>query len=342
MKRYMFGLDPRNFLGSAKKLRSLGYDAVVLSAGNADAFRAAQDAGLETWLCFGAHAMGDFSQAEYGAKDAQGADAPWFGSACPNARDVNDYNLDAALAFAVKIHGLTGIFVDGARFASFASEEGARSFFGCFCDRCMEMMPDAQAARSGIAQLMDYLDGADGDIPAIRVAMETWFDFRAACVKTYMKSFSARAHAAGLKAGAFVFAPSLWYYVGQRPDALTSLDVASPMLYRAYPHASGTACLSHEWAAFHALLSHAQRPADEVASMLFDISFLSDDPMSGFSPEHVGFETKAARAQLPPSVLLAPIVQTEDVQLSETVSAVMNAGADACGEFLYAQKFPEA
>jgi hypothetical protein len=201
---------------------------------------------------------------------------------------------------------------------------------------------DAQATKSGVAQLMGYLSGEDGDIPAMRAAMESWFNFRAACVGEYMAAFSARAHAAGLEAGAFVFAPSLWYFVGQRPDALSTLDVLSPMLYRAYPHETGTACLSHEWAAFCALLSRAQRPVDEVASLLFDIAFLSDDPMSGFPPAHVGLETRAARAQLPKSVFLAPIVQTEDAQLEETVEQVMKNSADACGEFMYAQKFAEA
>lgn len=346
MYRYLYGLDPSDFAGSAKKLRDLSYDAVVLPMGSVDSFRAAKDAGLETWLCFGAHAIGDFSQAEYGAKDARGADAPWFGSACPNARTVSDRNMDAAFGFAKKLDGLTGIYVDGARFASFASEEGASSFFGCFCTRCMEKMTalgiDAQATKSGVATLMDYLNGGDGDIPAIRAAMESWFDFRAACVRAYMDSFSARAHAVGLKAGAFVFAPSLWYFVGQRPDALGSLDVVSPMLYRAYPHEKGAACLSHEWAAFHELLSHTERSADRVASMLFDISFMTDDPMSGFTPAHVGFETKAARAQIAKSVSLAPIVQTEDERLDETVARVMDSGADACGEFMYAQKFREA
>jgi hypothetical protein len=345
MKQFMFGLDASDPSGSARKLAARGYDAVVLSVGDAHAVQAAKAAGLAPWLCFGAHTMGDFAQADVGAKNARGADAPWFGSACPNARAVGERNMDAAFAFAEKCDCLTGIYVDGARFASFASEEGASSFFGCFCDRCMEKMTalgiDAQATRDGVAALMDFLDGGDGDIPMIRAAMENWFDFRAACVRSYMDSFSARAHAAGLKAGAFVFAPTLWYYVGQRPDALTSLDVVSPMLYRAYPHEAGTACLSHEWAAFHELLSHAQRPADEVASMLFDISFMTDEPMRGFSPAHVGLETMAARAQLPKSVSLAPIVQTEDARLDETEDAVFKGGADACGEFMYAQKFPE-
>lgn len=346
MKRYIYGLDPADPKGSAKNLRHLGYDGAVLPASaGVDGFRAAKDAGLEAWLCFGAHAMGDFSQAAVGAKDARGADAPWFGSACPNAREVSGRRLDAAFGFAQKAEGLAGIFVDGARFASFASPEGTSAFFGCFCPRCMEKMAalniDAEETRAGVAALMDYLEGGTGDIPAIRSAMENWFDFRAATVKAYMDAFAARAHESGYKAGAFVFAPSLWWYVGQRPGALAELDVVSPMLYRAYPHETGPACLSHEWAAFHALLSRAERPAEEVASLLFDISFMTDDPMAGFSPAHVGLETKAARAQLPKSVLLAPIVQTEDAQLEKTVACVMDAGADGCGEFMYAQKFPD-
>ncbi|MGI6240114.1 MAG: hypothetical protein ACOYI5_10890 [Christensenellales bacterium] len=342
MNRYLYGLDPADAVGSAQKLVDHGYDAVVLPAGDAAAFDAAANARLETWLCFGAHALRGSSEEEYGAQDARGNPAPWFGSACPNARAVSDRNLDDAFAFAAKQKSLAGVFVDGARFASFASTEGRNSFFGCFCPRCMARMADmdidAEKTKAGIAMLMDYLAGKDGDIPTMRAAIDDWFNFRAACVKDSMAAFTKRAHDANLKAGAFVFAPSLWWFVGQRPDSCGMLDVVAPMLYRAYPHKDGPACLSHEWAGFLALLSNTARTASDVASLLFDIAPISDDPMSGFSPAHVGLETKVVRAQLPKSVRVKPIIQTEDDALDETVRHVFDAGADGCGEFMYAQK----
>ncbi|NLG24800.1 MAG: hypothetical protein GX558_05555 [Clostridiales bacterium] len=342
MRRYMFGLDPADWRGSAGRLRGLGYDAAVLPPGDEAAFRAAADAGLETWLCFGAHAIGDFAQREWGAKDARGDDAPWFDSACPNAAAVNERNLGAALAFAGRVDGLAGVFVDGARFASFASLEGVASFFGCFCDRCMARMEalgyDARAIRSGVRALSDHLDGGGGDPAAMRAAVDSWLDFRAACVGDYMAAFAAAARAKGLRAGAFVFAPSLWRLVGQRPDALIGLDLVAPMLYRAYPHPGGPACLSHEWAALKRLLSRSGRPAEAAA--LLGVKLPPGDPMAGFLPARIGSETAAARAQLPHSVALKPIVQAEDDALDETVDRVLAAGADGCGEFMYTQKFP--
>ena len=72
MKKYMYGLDSNDPTGSARWLAANGYDAVLLSAWDADAFAAVRDAGLESWLCFGAHAIGVYSQEEQGARDAKG------------------------------------------------------------------------------------------------------------------------------------------------------------------------------------------------------------------------------------------------------------------------------
>jgi hypothetical protein len=343
MNRFMFGLDCADPAGSARRLAEAGYDGVVISASAAPGiFAAAREAGLEIWMCYGAHSTGEFFGADHGAIDAKGRPAPWFGSSCPNDTEINAFNMNSALNAAGNIPGLKGIFVDGARFASFASAEGIGSFFGCFCPRCMakmrEMGYDPEALKSGIAQLMDYIDGGDGDIPFLRDSIENWFNFRADCVKKYMDAFAIKAHAANLKAGAFVFAPSLWWFVGQRPECCSALDAASPMLYRAYPHRDGTACLSHEWACFKEMLSHGSRPASELASILFDMPLMSDDPMAGFAPEHIEFEVTAARAMLNRNIRLMPIIQTEDPELEKVYDAVMNSGADGCGEFMYSQK----
>jgi hypothetical protein len=138
MIKYMFGLDSANPEASVSQLLTSGYDGVVLSASDdISVYNAAISAGLETWMCFGAHSAGEDSR---GAVDAKGNPAPWFGSACPNDAENNAINMEKALDYAKKIPGLTGIYVDGARFASFASTEGPQSFFGCFCDACMAKM----------------------------------------------------------------------------------------------------------------------------------------------------------------------------------------------------------
>jgi len=342
MNKFMFGLG-KDYEASAKKLIENGYDAVVIGGNDLDAFEAAKNAGLETWLCYDAHSIGSFDSAKYGAVDAQGNPAPWFGSACPNAAEVNAFNMDKAFETAKKA-GVKGIFVDGARFASFASVEGSKSFFGCFCDTCMAKMGkfriNAPAVKQGVSDVIDFLNGGDAKdkMPVMHAAVDAWFDFRARCVGEYMNSFAVRCHAEGFDAGAFVFAPSLWWFVGQRPDVLSSLDVVSPMLYRAYPHDEGPACLNHEWAAMHDMLTGTTRTPAEVASMLFDTLILTDDRANGLSPEHVGAETAAARAMLAKRVKLMPIIQTEDDELDKTYEQVMHAGADGCGEFCFDQK----
>lgn len=100
MKRYLFGLDEKHPAASAKLLVQRGYDGVVLSGKNPDAFQAAKDAGLETWLCYGAFSLGEFDPAVYGAVDALDRSAPWFGSSCPNAAEVAEHNLQMALQAA--------------------------------------------------------------------------------------------------------------------------------------------------------------------------------------------------------------------------------------------------
>lgn len=340
MKKYIFGLDKNDYAGSALKLMRLGYDGVVLSAHAGEtAFAAAHSAGLEVWACYGAHYIGAFSKEEHGAIDATGNLAPWFGSACPNSREVNEHNLNRAFSAITDIPYLSGIFVDGARFASFASTEGTGSFFSCFCPRCMAKMgEDGEEIRTGINSLIRFLRGEKADITALKQATEKWLDFRSECVKAYIDDFAFHCHEHGLKAGAFVFAPSLGKFVGQTPYALTSLDTVAPMLYRAYPHEDGVACLSHEWAAFKGLLSQCGLPAEYAAKQLFGVDVPPFDPIKGFSPQYVAEEVKNAKAALAPNTELLPIIQTEDDELDKVYTLVFNAGGNGCGEFAYSLK----
>lgn len=340
MKKYMFGIDEIDPKAAASKLTALGYDSVVLPGGNPDCFKACADAGLETFLCFGAHSIGAFSEDGHLSLTADNKPAPWFSSACPNAREVSSYNQDAAFEFADSVPEIKGIFVDGARFSSFASAEGPESFFSCFCPRCMKKLEslgyNALTLKAGISVVKSYLEGGKGELRLMRAALESWLAFRSACVKEYMELFSMRAKMAGLLSGAFVFAPSLWWYVGQTPDALASLDIISPMLYRDYPHESGPAALNFEWKAFYELCSHTSNPPETVMTQLFDTAVPENDGFA-FPPEHIGFEAEAARNMLKGKVL-SPIVQTEDARLEEVIKKCYSAGADAVGEFMYAQK----
>lgn len=172
-------------------------------------------------------------------------------------------------------------------------------------------------------------------------AIAEWFRFRAACVGEYMARFAERVHALPGRplAGAFVFAPSLAGFVGQTARACAALDAVSPMLYRAYPHEDGPACLGHEWAAALEMFEPA------VLARLAELSGGAWIPgesamhlrSHGFPPEHVGQEVKLARARMRAGQLLAPILQIEDGRLADSADAALGAGADGCGYFMYGQ-----
>lgn len=245
MKRFLFGFDAENPAVCAAALRRNGFDAVAVGSADKETAAALQREGLALYLCFGAFSLGQSASAPL---DAQGRPAPWFHSGCPNDEELYESRMSAALDRLKDTPTARGIFVDGARFASFASAEGPEAFFTCFCPRCMERMRslglDAERIRAAVAALME--SRRVGDAEGIR----DWFVFRRTCVKAYMERFASRVHAmpGGREACGFVFAPSLAPFVGQK-EACAALDVISPMLYRHYPHPVGPACLGHEWAA---------------------------------------------------------------------------------------------
>lgn len=341
MKHFMFGFDDKHPEVCAAKLKAQGIDAVVL--GNADAHteKALAENGIELYLCYGAHGVGDeFAAEKHLAGDPFGKSVRWFGSGCPNDAEIIDARLNAVLEKAKKLKTLKGIFVDGARFASFASVEGAESFFSCFCPRCMAKMEkmgfDAEGIRTAVGRLMDTRRIDDTDRPFLR----NWFSFREACVKEYMEKFAAAVHAlpGGLKAGAFVFAPSLGAYVGQTENACASLDIVSHMIYRAYPHAEGPACLGHEWAGALSLFGHEQMHAlaecvcPEKAKMVSEKT-PEELLVHGFAPDRIGAEVAAVSRAL--NGRLAPILQIEDDSLQASADSALAAGAEGVGYFAY-------
>ncbi len=341
MKHFMFGFDDKHPEVCAAKLKAQGIDAVVL--GNADAHteKALAENGIELYLCYGAHGLGeDFAAEEHLARDPFSRPTRWFGSGCPNDAEIVDARLNAVLEKAKKLPTLKGIFVDGARFASFASVEGAESFFSCFCPRCMakmEMMGfDAENIRAAVGRLMETRRVADAD----RLFLQSWFAFREACVKEYMEKFAAAVHAlpGGLLAGAFVFAPSLGAYVGQTESACAPLDVVSHMIYRAYPHADGPACLGHEWARALELFGYAQMHAlaecacHEKAGMVPEKT-PEELLVHGFAPDRIGAEVAAVSRAL--NGRLAPILQIEDDLLQASADSALAAGAEGVGYFAY-------
>lgn len=345
MKRFLFGFDEGQPERCARQLRDRGVDAVIVGGADERARAALAENGLELHLSYGAHGLSaDFDRQEHWAVHASGGVARWFHSGCPNDEALAGARLNAALERACRTPGVRGVWVDGARFASFASAEGTEGFFSCFCPRCIRKMEalgiDAERVRSAALRLSAERRISD------EAAIADWFRFRAACVAEFMTRFAERVHALPGRplAGAFVFAPSLAGFVGQTARACAALDAVSPMLYRAYPHEDGPACLGHEWAAAR------ERFEPQVLAQLSELAggqWIPADGVErlrtrGFSPEHVGREVSAARAQLRRGQTLMPILQIEDERLADSVNAALRAGADGCGYFMCGQAPLEA
>lgn len=344
LKYFMFGFDAEHPETCARLLKRKGIDAVVV--GNADerVRLALSDCGLELYLCYGAHGLGDdFDHPAHLAKTACGREARWFSSGCPNDEALAEARLASALQRAVQTPGVRGILVDGARFASFASTEGTAGFFSCFCPRCVKRMEamniDAERIRAAVKWLHDVRKISD------RTALREWFQFRAACVSAYFEHFVRRVHElpGGLSAGAFVFAPSLAGFVGQTAQACAPLDIVSPMLYRAYPHEDGPACLGHEWAAAAELFEPAVlRELAELSGIEAHPNLVPEEKpvhlrTRGFSPERIALEVASMKKRLSAGQKLMPILQIEDDRMSESAMAALNAGADGYGYFMYGQ-----
>ena len=338
MKRFIFGFDAQRPEACAAELRANGADAVVVAAADRRTEEALAREGLALYLCFGAYAAGPESS---GAQDALGRAVRWFGSGCPNDTVNKEARLAAALDRLRKTPGARGLFVDGARFASFASGEGFEVFFTCFCPRCMRRMEerglDAGRVREAAARLLrtGRIGGDDGE------ALRGWFSFRAACTRAYFDRFAAAVHTVrpDCEAGAFVFAPSLGGFVGQAPETFAALDLFSPMLYRAYPHPEGPACLGHEWAAcldrFDARTARLLVQTAGVPTDLVPGGAPREILEKGFAPGRIAEELAALRGRPAGGPCLLPILQTEDPLLPETVRAALSAGADGYGLFAY-------
>lgn len=342
MKRFLFGFDTEHPEECARMLRRKGIDAVVMGDADERTQKVLADSGLELYLCYGAHGLGDESgETGHLARDAEGQSVRWFSSGCPNDAELTEARLDAALEKVARMPHVRGLMVDGARFASFASGEGTDGFFSCFCPRCVRRMADAgfdpERIRRAVLSLKQSAQISDPE------AIADWFRFREICVSGYFERFAQKVHAlpGRRQAGAFVFAPSLAGFVGQTPAACAPLDFVSPMLYRAYPHPDGPACLDHEWAeALRLFGPETLRSLSELSggsAALIPQANADQLLEQGLPPARIGAEVSLAREQLGRAMPLLPIVQIDDECLLESVFSALLAGADGFGYFMFGQ-----
>lgn len=355
-KRWIYGCgsDPER---NARELKSAGVDAVV--GVPTDAVEKVTEAGLEAWLCGGAFGTAETDETNL-ARDLDGQPRYWFGSGSPNSVVLRDRCLENYESMA-RTPGITGIFVDGCRFASPAS--GWDALFTDFSEhsrsKAEQLGMDWEVMIRDVCALRELFRASAGGPPpeALRTplrAVETlsrlpgvtlWLRFRRTCISEHFRAIADLIHGAGLRMGVYLFAPSFAPIVGQDYDVLTRVaDVVSPMLYRNYAEAPGIACLNWELAA---LASPWGGPPDASAKVQWLEAALDllnwtetvserdpDRVREALPPALVGLETARAR-QVPGTAELAPIINIEDTAMAETVASVRQAGADGVGWFLF-------
>lgn len=336
MKYNLFGMDARQPERFARVLREKGYSGVIGGAGNEKGVQAAADQGLTYDLSVGAFGLGGgFSRP---ALDCEGIERRWFSSGCPSDRAMRAARLEQYEQLAAQ-PGVRAVIVDGARFASFASQEGVDSFFTCFCPECMraaeEMGFDPARMLSGARALKRFTQTGEGDEKQALTGVGEWLAFRQESVSRFLRDFARAVHRQGKLAGAFVFAPSLSRWVGQAAAEECGLDILSPMIYRRYRASVGPACLNHEWAALIGLLTEKSGLSRQEAARLTHAPELPEDILrDGFDEKQVERETRAL-FRPEKGCLLSPILQRDDERLLPSLRAAQRGGAQEISLFAY-------
>ncbi len=350
MELWMHGLGNEPEKGAAL-LKKLGFKAVVTGASQTEAVIAN---GMDAYICSGAYRGPSFKGEDWMAVDTKGNHQPWFSSTCPTREEVRNYNLDQ-IARMAKTPGIKGILIDGARFASPASNDDPDCFYTCFCPSCRQKMKDLGfdpvALETAVDKLYDLLHGKKLDLhPYIEPLMD-WLSFRRIATTEHLKNFAdtVRSVDPDLVTGIYIFAPSLSTLVGQSyRDCSLFMDLVAPMLYRAFDEAPGPSCLNMETYAIMRMLNGAVWLSDaektdllkRITGLPFDGPQTLDSLKKGFSPDILRLETSRARTMLKRNCL-APIIQLDDPLLEDSVSKTMEGGADLVNFFVYDQKIIE-
>jgi hypothetical protein len=352
------GDDPR---ATAKAMKDMGFGVVV--AGGENVIAAVKEQGMDSWLCGGAFGLGSAGD-DQKAIDIEGNPQVWFGSGSPNSAKIREQNLKS-YEDMVKTEGISGILVDGCRFASPAS--GLMPFLTDFSDMSKQkaetlgfdfvrMKQDVTAlhasitAKEGGGRL--WLETPVGIVEWLtqRPGVLDWLRFRRVCSTEHFRDLEKIIHGAGLKMGVYIFTPSLAPLVGQSyVDLAPFMDVFAPMIYRNYPDSRGEACLNWELTMIPEELGLSGTPDEEaVMSLILHFTGLAEVApertiaalREDLPPEAVGHETRMARSLIGDKAL-APIIYIDDPQMAKTSKDVKDNGANGLNFFVYKDNWQE-
>jgi len=362
---WMHGFGGDDAKATAKTLKETGFDIVV--AGGEKTIEAVRAEGMASWVCGGAFGLGDLKDDDsVRARDLDGKPQTWFGSGCPNNSTLRDRNLKSYEEMAAT-QGVSGILVDGCRFASPAS--GRDAFFTCFCGACREKAGrlgiDFERMKGDVAALREAVRGAGapGGVAWLgspvgaaewlvrRPGVLDWLRFRRLCVSEHFRAVSDAIHGGGKRMGVYIFTPSLAPFVGQcYADLKEFVDVFAPMIYRNYAGRPGIACLNWELGIPIEEVAK-ERPEAEAAAaeLVLRLTGLAEvvpersvkEILAGQPPEAVGREVAVARSLLGKDKELAPILYIDDPEMARTARLTREAGADGINFFAFQDKWRE-
>ncbi|MCK5862036.1 MAG: hypothetical protein KAH38_06105 [Candidatus Hydrogenedentes bacterium] len=363
-KYWMHGINGDTPQDTAQELHDAGFNVVV--AGGDTVIEAVKNAGMESWLCGGGFPLVRDDDA-IKAIDIMGAPQKWFGSGSPNSPEVREASVKSYEEM-VKTEGITGILVDGCRFASPAS--GLMPFLTDFSAHSSAKADalgfDFSLMKRDVARLHKTLTGAeDAEKRSIEwlskpvgiaewlvehPGVVEWLRFRRVCSTEHFMTLAEIIHGAGLRMGVYIFSPCIAPLVGQSYEDLRSfVDVFAPMIYRNYPKDPGPACLNWELTELPQELGVAGTPSEQpVMDMIMEWTGFSDLPVEhsveavrkALPPGAVGLETQRAR-DLIGGKELAPIIYIDDPEMAVTAQQVRDAGADGVNFFVFKEKWAD-
>ncbi len=346
---------------TCKAMKELGYHVVV--GGDAKTVEAITAAGMEAWQCGGAFGTGEDDK-ENLALDISGTPRVWFGSGSPNSPVLRERNLKSYESMAA-MPGVTGVLVDGCRFASPASglmafltdfsahSEKKAAALGFDFARIRQDVTALHAAVTGFKDGMGRWPWMQSPVGVVEwltahPGVLDWLRFRRACTTEHFRDIAKILHGAGKRMGVYIFTPSFAPLVGQSyADLAEFVDVFCPMIYRNYADRPGIACLNWELTIIPEELGLSGAPEEEAALSLFlSLTGMTQcvtarrvkHIQTAVPPQAVGHETAMARAQAPGKEL-APIVHIDDPQMGETADCVRRANADGIAFFLYKENW---
>ena len=350
-KLRIFGYDQSDLPGTAEIYQKHGITSVVGFA-NPEAAEFFAANGFEYYIMQGCFHTDERTESpENLCLDINGNRTKWFGSACPLSPAAIAKCMAQARQFAA-MPNITGIIIDGARYASPASPENADAFFTCFCERCVAKMTqlgyDPTLIKSSVAALYTHCKTGQGYSPDIhRRGIDQWLAFRRSVITAHLTQYAKAIRAVNpkLQVGMYLFTPSLSPLVGQNYyDLAEVFDFLSPMIYRQYRQMEGPACLDHELAALRRTADHLtdaqKQPVYALYSQLTGLPFeelpgVAQLLAEGCPVSYVENEVRKAQAWVGARIEISPIIMLEDTRLAQSIQACLNQGVKTLDFFLY-------